>query len=83
MVGGAAGIGKTSVWRSAIEVVEANGARVVTTRASEVEMPIPLGHLADLIGDVLYVTTKSIWTVQGTPLPSCGQGGQLVHLRSS
>jgi len=31
----------------------------------------------------LYVTTKSICTAQGTPLPSCGQGGQLVHLRSS
>jgi hypothetical protein len=31
----------------------------------------------------LYVTTKSICTAQGTPLPSCGQGGQLVHLKQS
>jgi hypothetical protein len=31
----------------------------------------------------LYVTTKSICTAQGTPLPSCGQGGQLVHLQAS
>jgi hypothetical protein len=28
----------------------------------------------------LYVTTESICTAQGTPLPSCGHGGQLVRL---
>ena len=51
--GGAAGIGKSSVWRAATGAVEATGVRVLTTRASEVEMPIPLGHLADLLGEAL------------------------------
>ena len=60
VVGGSAGIGKTSVWRSATAVVEAGGARVLTTRASEVEMPIPLGHLADLIGDALPETARDL-----------------------
>lgn len=31
----------------------------------------------------LYVTTESICTSQGTPLPSCSKGGQIVRLRQS
>jgi DNA-binding CsgD family transcriptional regulator len=59
VIGGAAGIGKTAVWHAARDDVEALGAHILATRASEVEMPIPLGHLADLFaGDVLEVARE-------------------------
>ncbi|HEY2779087.1 MAG TPA: AAA family ATPase [Gaiellaceae bacterium] len=58
--GGAAGIGKTSVWRAATDAVDRTGARIITTRASQVEMPIPLGHLADLLGDTLPAMDRSL-----------------------
>ena len=60
VIGGAAGIGKTSVWRTSRDGVESLGAHVLTTRASEVEMPIPLGHLADLLGETLPKTAHAL-----------------------
>jgi predicted ATPase len=50
---GSAGIGKTALWRAGVAIAHERGLRVLETRCVEVEMPIPLGHLADLIGDVL------------------------------
>ncbi len=45
------GAGKTALWRSAGEHAEAAGVRVLRTRCSEVELPIALGAVSDLVGD--------------------------------
>jgi DNA-binding NarL/FixJ family response regulator len=60
LIGGGAGIGKTAVWRAAADAAAAAGVRVLVTRGSEVEMPIPLGHLADLLADVLPVVAPEL-----------------------
>jgi DNA-binding NarL/FixJ family response regulator len=46
---GAAGAGKTTVWRAALERAEALEVRVLRARCAEVEMPIAFGALADLL----------------------------------
>jgi predicted ATPase len=53
IVSGGAGIGKTAVWRVAVERAEAAGVRVLAARCSEVELPIGFGTLADLLERVL------------------------------
>jgi DNA-binding NarL/FixJ family response regulator len=50
---GDAGIGKTALWRAAVEEAEAAGAKVLVTRCVEAEMPIAFGGLADLLGESL------------------------------
>jgi hypothetical protein len=62
---------------SVVEVRKDGAAAVI---ASALDFPNGIAIAKD---GSLYVTTKSICTAQGTPLPSCGQGGQLVHLRPS
>lgn len=49
LVGGGPGIGKTSLWRAALDRAEAGGLRVLRARCAEVEMPIAFGALADLL----------------------------------
>jgi hypothetical protein len=61
-------------------VVELRKDGTATTIASGLDFPNGIAIAKD---GSLYVTTKSICTAQGTPLPSCGQGGQLVHLKPS
>lgn len=43
------GIGKTVLWRAATEAARQAGARVLSTRCAEAEMPLTLGGLADLL----------------------------------
>src|SRR5688572_28679383 len=49
VIGGEAGIGKTALWRSAVDLAEAAGVRVLVTRCAEAEMPLALGGAGDLI----------------------------------
>lgn len=48
LICGAAGIGKTAVWRAAVGRAEEAGVHVLRSRCAEVEMPIAFGALADL-----------------------------------
>jgi DNA-binding CsgD family transcriptional regulator len=50
---GEAGIGKTALWRTAVDVAETAGARVLVTRCAEAEMPLALGGVGDLIETAL------------------------------
>jgi DNA-binding CsgD family transcriptional regulator len=49
---GEAGIGKTTVWQSALEAAAHGGYLVVTTRPTEAEARLPLVGLNDLVGEL-------------------------------
>ena len=53
VVCGEAGIGKTALWRTAVDLAEAAGVRVLVTRCAEAEMPLALGGVGDLIETAL------------------------------
>ncbi len=53
LIRGDVGIGKTVLWRAAVEAAKAAGARVLTTRCAEAEIPLAFGGLADLVEDTL------------------------------
>ena len=46
---GAPGIGKTALWRQALDAATEAGCRVLLARCAEVEMPLALSVLADLL----------------------------------
>ena len=46
---GAPGIGKTALWRQALDAATEAGCRVLVARCAEVEMPLALSALADLL----------------------------------
>jgi len=46
---GGPGIGKTALWRQRLEAAAEAGSRVLVTRCVEVEMPLPLSALVDLL----------------------------------
>jgi len=48
---GEPGIGKTTLWRAAIEAVEGTALRVLSTRCVEAELPLAFVGLADLVQD--------------------------------
>jgi DNA-binding CsgD family transcriptional regulator len=50
---GEAGIGKTVLWRAAVDLAATAGVRVLVTRCAEAEMPLALGGVGDLIETVL------------------------------
>ncbi len=50
---GDAGIGKTSVWRAAVDALEALGVRVLSTRTAEAESRLSYAGLADILDPVL------------------------------
>ncbi|MGI8593345.1 MAG: ATP-binding protein [Solirubrobacteraceae bacterium] len=50
---GEAGIGKTVLWRGAVDAAEQAGVRVLLTRCVEAELPLALGGLGDLIDAAL------------------------------
>ncbi len=50
LVRGEPGIGKTSVWRAAVEDARGRGHGVLVARPAEEEMSLPLGGLVDLLG---------------------------------
>ena len=47
---GGPGIGKTALWRQGLEAAAEAGSRVLVTRCVEVEMPLALSALVDLLG---------------------------------
>jgi DNA-binding CsgD family transcriptional regulator len=49
VIRGEAGIGKTALWRAALDAAERAAVRVLATRCAEAEMPIAFGGLADLL----------------------------------
>jgi DNA-binding CsgD family transcriptional regulator/tetratricopeptide (TPR) repeat protein len=49
VIHGDAGIGKTVLWRAAIEAAEQSGVNVLLTRSVEAEMPLALGGINDLL----------------------------------
>jgi DNA-binding CsgD family transcriptional regulator len=53
VIRGEAGIGKTALWRSAVELAETAGVRALVTRCAEAEMPLALGGAGDLIETAL------------------------------
>jgi hypothetical protein len=50
---GDAGIGKTSVWRAAVDALEARGVRVLSTRTAEAESRLSYAGLADVLDPVI------------------------------
>jgi DNA-binding NarL/FixJ family response regulator len=53
LIRGEAGIGKTALWRAALEEAEQLGIRVLATRCAESEMPLALGAVGDLLESCL------------------------------
>src|SRR5512132_2061635 len=53
VVRGEAGIGKTVLWRTAVDLAETAGVRTLVTRCAEAEMPLALGGVGDLIETAL------------------------------
>jgi hypothetical protein len=49
VIRGEAGIGKTTLWRSAVIAAQAEGITVLSTRCVEAELPLALAGLADLV----------------------------------
>lgn len=52
LVTGEAGIGKTTVWHSAVEAARGRGYSVLVTRPSEAESGLPYAALGDLLADI-------------------------------
>src|SRR5207237_7172165 len=53
VIRGEAGIGKTALWRTAVEAAPVEGLTVLSTRCVEAELPLALAGLADLVGERL------------------------------
>jgi DNA-binding CsgD family transcriptional regulator len=53
VISGEPGIGKTALWRTAVDLAETAGVRVLATRCAEAEMPLALGAVGDLIETAL------------------------------
>lgn len=68
IISGEAGIGKTALWRAAVERAEAAGVRVLATRCAEAEMPLALGGLADLLDGVFDEVLEHLPEFQGRAL---------------
>jgi tetratricopeptide (TPR) repeat protein len=49
LVRGEPGFGKTTIWRDVVAAAEAAGIRVLAIRCAQVEMPLALGGLCDLL----------------------------------
>src|SRR5215211_767836 len=55
VIRGEPGIGKTTLWRAAIERADAQGVTVLSARCVEAELPLGLAGLADLLEDTFPV----------------------------
>lgn len=51
VIRGDAGIGKTTLWRNAVEAATVEGLTILSTRCVEAELPLALAGLADLVED--------------------------------
>jgi DNA-binding CsgD family transcriptional regulator len=70
VLSGAAGIGKTTVWRAGLEQARARGFRVLVCRPAESEARLSFAGLADLIEPVLDETLGGLPSVQRRALES-------------
>src|ERR671933_1607911 len=64
---GEPGIGKTAIWRAAIEAARERGFRVLRARPSEAERTLSFAALADLLGDA-HDVIEQLPAVQRRPL---------------
>src|ERR671933_1442476 len=64
---GEPGIGKTAIWRAAIEAARERGFRVLQARPSEAERTLSFAALADLLGDA-HDLIEQLPPVQRRPL---------------
>jgi DNA-binding NarL/FixJ family response regulator len=60
VIRGEAGIGKTALWRTAVELAETAGVKVLSTRCAEAEMPLALGGVGDLIETALAEVAEEL-----------------------
>jgi len=60
VIRGEAGIGKTALWRAAVDLAETAGVRVLVTRCAEAEMPLALGGVGDLIETALAEVAEEL-----------------------
>ena len=60
VIRGEAGIGKTTLWRAAIESEEAQRLTVLSARCVEAELPLGLAGLSDLLQDVLPAVGEAL-----------------------
>jgi DNA-binding CsgD family transcriptional regulator len=60
VIRGEAGIGKTVLWRAALDLAETAGVRVLVTRCAETEMPLALGGVGDLIETALAEVAEEL-----------------------
>ena len=52
LIRGEPGIGKTILWREGVAAAEREGVRILVSRCTEAEMPVPLGAMSDLLDPV-------------------------------
>lgn len=64
LLDGAAGIGKTTLWLSALQQARARGFHVLSARAWEAESVLAYGTVADLFADIDAAALKSLPEVQ-------------------
>jgi DNA-binding CsgD family transcriptional regulator len=70
VIHGDAGIGKTVLWRAAIEAAEQAGVSVLVTRCVEVEMPLALGAVVDLLDPAFHDVADELFEPQRRLLAS-------------
>jgi DNA-binding CsgD family transcriptional regulator len=68
VIRGEAGIGKTALWRTAVDLAETAGVKVLSTRCAEAEMPLALGGVGDLIETGLAEVAEELAEPQRTAL---------------
>src|SRR5215218_5500411 len=54
VLGGEAGIGKSTLWLAGVETVQEGGSRVLMSRPAEAEQGLAYAGLGDLFDDVLH-----------------------------
>jgi DNA-binding CsgD family transcriptional regulator len=68
VISGEPGIGKSALWRAAIDLATGRDAMVLAARPVEAELPLGYAALADLLGDVIEAVLPHLPGVQATAL---------------
>jgi DNA-binding CsgD family transcriptional regulator len=77
VIRGAAGMGKTSIWREGTHAASAVGVRVLGARGVEAEMPLAFAVLADLLEDVVPTVAEALPVPQRLALEAA-LGGEAI-----